>query len=76
MGIPLVKTNYFSQLVSALAILKGYVEYICIYNICVYMHIYIYNKYIHIYTIYINIYIYIHLDIDRYIYIHTMQHFS
>ena len=28
MGIPLVKTNYFSQLVSAVAILKGYVEFV------------------------------------------------
>ena len=28
MGIPLVKKNYFSQLVSAVAILKGYVEFV------------------------------------------------
>ena len=28
MGIPLVKANYFSQLVSAVAILKGYVEFV------------------------------------------------
>ena len=28
MGMPLVKTNYFSQLVPAVAILKGYVEFV------------------------------------------------
>ena len=59
-GIPLVKTNYFSQLVSAVAVLKGYVEYIyihiCIYNICVicvYKHILYIHTYIYIYAIYI-----------------------
>ena len=28
MGIPLVKTNYFSQLVSTVAVLKGYVKFV------------------------------------------------
>ena len=28
MGIPLVKTNYFSQLVSTVTVLKGYVKYV------------------------------------------------
>ena len=28
LGITLVKTNYFFQLVSAVAILKGYVEFV------------------------------------------------
>ena len=27
-GTPIVKTNYFSQLVSAVAVLKGYVEFV------------------------------------------------
>ena len=28
MRIPLAKTNYFSQLISAVAILKGYIEFV------------------------------------------------
>ena len=33
MGIPIVKTNYFSQLVSGVIVLKGYVEFV-IYKCC------------------------------------------
>ena len=73
MGIPLVKTSYFIfQLVSAVAILKEYVElYINIYII---EHIYIYLKgYVECIYTYTHTYIYIYIYIYMYIYMYVIR---
>ena len=57
------KNKLFSQLVSAMAVLKRYLEFV------IYRCWRIFDVYIHIYiTIYIYIYIYIYTDIDTDIY--------